>query len=134
MAEVDRPDADLRSQPPHSFVEVLKVPAVQYRTAIAIKNAVQTNEVVVTFTLTGQESDCATYSAPCPRCHVGEIGVDVKLNPDGGFAEPLACPALCLDCEERLDAILGQGTSVDLKNEPSGRATLKKYIQGLARP
>ncbi len=110
----------------------MTVPEAGYRTAIAIKHQGRMTDVRVTFTLQKQEGMSATYSAPCPRCAVGEIVVPVRLAADGGFAEAPACPALCLDCEDALDAILEPDAGPAVGDEPGDRATLGKYLKAMA--
>jgi hypothetical protein len=117
--------------PPDSFQQTMSVPEQGYRTAIAIKHAGRMTEVSVTFRLRRQEGGSATYAAPCPRCAAGEIVVPVRLSADGGFAEAPACPALCLVCEDALDAILEPDAGPGLGDEPGDRATLGKYLKAM---
>ena len=65
-------------------------------------------------------------------CAAGEIVVPVRLTADGGFAEAPACPALCLDCEDALDAILEPETGPAIGDEPGERATLGKYLKAMS--
>ena len=116
---------------PGSFEETMNVPEVGYRTAIAIKHPGRMTEVTVTFTLREKVGNSATYAGPCPRCTAGEIVVDVKLNPGGSFAEAPACPMLCMDCEDRLDAVLEPQPGLSLADEPGNRATLGKYLKAM---
>jgi hypothetical protein len=109
----------------------MSVPRSSYRTAIAIKHGGQTTEVLVTFMLRQKVGPSATYAAPCPRCAAGEIVVPVRLRADGGFAEAPACPALCLVCEDALDAILEPEAGSGPRDEPGGRATLGKYLKAM---
>jgi hypothetical protein len=120
------------SLPPGSFEETMNVPEAGYRTAIAIKHPGRMTEVTVTFTLREQVGNSATYAGLCPRCKTGEIVVAVKLDPDGRFAEPPACPMLCMDCEDRLDAVLEPQPGLSLADEPGNRATLGKYLKAMS--
>jgi hypothetical protein len=86
--------------------------------------------VTVTFALRDRRGDTATYVATCPRCHAGELVAIADLDQDGKFKEPPACPALCLDCEDRLDAIL-EPSAPDLSSESSGRGTMDKYLKAM---
>lgn len=117
--------------PLERFQERMNVPEAGYRTAIAIKHEGRMTEVLVTFVLRQQDGASATYAAPCPRCSSGEIVVAVALNPDGSFAGVPACPALCLDCEDALDAILEPNTGISLADEPGNRETLGKYLKAM---
>lgn len=117
--------------PPASFEKSMPVPEAGYRTAIAIKHEGRMTDVLVTFRLRSQDGRSATYAATCPRCQAGEILVAVKLDGNGGFAEPPACPALCMDCEEALDAILEPKTLSGLKDEPGDRAALGKFLNAM---
>jgi hypothetical protein len=117
--------------PPASFPELLAVPGAGYRTAIAIKHPGRMAEVLVTFVLRQQDGSSATYAAPCPRCAKGEIIVPVRLTAEGAFAEAPACPALCMACEDALDAILEPDTGPGLSGEPGDRATLGKYLKAM---
>jgi hypothetical protein len=118
--------------PPDSFQQSMNVPAEGYRTSIVIKHEGRMTEVLVTFSLRQREDGVATYAAPCPRCAAGEIVVPVRLTADGGFAEAPACPALCLDCEDALDAILEPETGPAIGDEPGERATLGKYLKAMS--
>ena len=109
------------------------MPEANYRTGIAIMHVGRMTEVLVTFTLSHRDGVSARYVAPCPRCAVGEIVVEVKLAADGGFAETPACPALCLTCEDALDAILEPDASPGIGEEPGDRATLSKYLSAMSR-
>lgn len=120
------------SRPPSSFQQTLSVPEAGYRTAIAIKHAGRMKDVPVTFTLQHQEGRTATYSAPCPRCGEAEIVVPVMLTADGAFGEAPACPALCLSCEDALDAILEPDAGPGVGDEPGDRATLGKYLKAMS--
>lgn len=115
--------------PPSSFWQKMSVPEAGYRTAIAIKHPGRMTEVLVTFMLRQQDGRSATYAAQCPRCAEGEIVAQVKLTADGGFAEAPACPALCLICEDALDAILEPDRG--LGDGPGDRATLGKYLKAM---
>ena len=115
--------------PPDSFQQSMNVPAEGYRTSIVIKHEGRMTEVLVTFSLRQREDGVATYAAQCPRCAAGEIVVPVRLTVDGSFAEAPACPALCLDCEDALDAILEPETGPAIGDEPGDRATLGKYLK-----
>lgn len=117
--------------PPGSFQQTMSIPQADYRTAIAIKHEGRMTEVLVTFKLRHQEGRLATYAAPCPRCGEGEITVPVRLTADGGFAEAPACPALCLNCEDALDAILEPDAGPGIGDEPGDRATLGKYLKAM---
>jgi hypothetical protein len=117
--------------PPSSFQEEMNVPEAGYRTAIAIKHQGRMAKVSVTFLLREQNGTSATYAGPCPRCNAGEIIVEVKLDPEGSFAEAPACPMLCMDCEDRLDAVLDPPPGPDLASEPGNRATLGKYLKAM---
>ena len=117
--------------PPASFQQSLPVPEAGYRTAIAIKHEGRMTEALVTFTLRHQEGTTASYAAPCPRCAAGEIVVPVEITADGGFAEAPACPALCLSCEDALDAILEPSTGPGVGDEPGDRATLGKSLKAM---
>lgn len=119
-----------KSVPPSTFQEKMNVPESGYRTAIAIKHNGRMREVSATFVLREQDGRSAIYAALCPRCSAGEIVVAVKLNPDGSFAEPLACPTLCIDCEDCLDAMLEPGAAKGA-GEPPDRATLKEYLKAM---
>lgn len=118
-------------QPPASFEENLKVPEAGYRTAIAITHEGRMTDVRVTFMLRQHGSGSATYAATCPRCNTGEIVVTVALDGDGRFAQPPACPALCLACEDALDAMLEPKAAADITSEPGDRATLGKYLNAM---
>lgn len=117
--------------PPASFQQHLPVPEAGYRTAIAIKHEGRMTEVLVTFALRGHEGTYANYAAPCPRCAAGEIVVQVELTAEGGFVQAPACPALCLDCEDALDAILEPSAGPGVGDEPGGRATLGRYLKAM---
>jgi hypothetical protein len=117
--------------PPGSFQQTMSVPEAGYQTAIAIKHPGRMKDVLVTFVLRGQDGSSATYAAACPRCAKGEIIVPVRLTAEGGFAEAPACPALCLDCEDVLDAILEPDKGPALGDEPGDRATLGKYLRAM---
>jgi hypothetical protein len=131
MAET--PPAGLTpSLPPATFQETMSVPRTDYQTAIAIKHDVRMSEVSVTFLLQRQDGDSATYAAVCPRCNAGEIAVTVRLDADGRFAEPPACPTLCVACEDRLDAIMEPGLGTSLADQPKDRATLGKYLKAMS--
>ena len=117
--------------PPGSFLEKMNVPESGYRTAIAIKHQGRMAEVSVTFLLREQNGASAVYAGLCPRCNAGEIVVEVKLDPEGSFAEAPACPMLCMDCEDRLDAVLDPPTGLGLADEPGNRATLGKYLKAM---
>ena len=119
-------------RPPETFEEAVEVPMTASRTAIAIKNA-RMATAMLTFTLKDHNGSEATYAALCPRCGTGEILATARLNPDGSFAEPPACPALCLACEDRLDAVLEPEGHEGLKNEPANRDTLNKYIKAMTK-
>ena len=112
--------------PPASFREVLTIPETAYRTAVAIQNRGRMRSVEVVFALQSHDAQSAQYQAICPRCCTGEINVVVKLAQNGQFAAPPACPALCLACEDRLDAILKTATS---SNAPSDRAALNATLR-----
>ena len=116
---------------PRSFDETMTIPETDYRTAVAIRNDTRMKQVTVTFRLTGQTSQQASYAAVCPRCHQGEIAVDVALAPDGSFAEPPACPTLCLACEDRLDQLLEPQAKATLGEQPGDRETLGKYLKAM---
>ena len=117
--------------PTASFQQWLAVPEAGYRTAIAIKHQGRMAEVPVTFVLRQQDGHSATYVAQCPRCAKGEIIVPVRLTADGAFAEAPACPALCLACEDALDAILEPEKGPGLGDEPGDRATLGKFLKAM---
>jgi hypothetical protein len=117
--------------PPGSFQQMMSVPDAGYRTAIAIKHEGRMMDVLVTFVLRQQDGASATYAAQCPRCAAGEIVVPVRLTLDGAFAEAPACPALCLACEDALDAILEPGDGLAIGDEPGDRATLGKYLKAM---
>jgi hypothetical protein len=87
----------------------------------------------VTFVLSEQDGTSATYEALCPRCGSGKIVVSVALDPDGSFAAEPACPALCVDCEDRLDAILEPEAAKPIADEPGNRATLAKYLKAMTQ-
>ncbi len=82
------------------------------------------NSVEVEFVLQTHDARFAQYEAICPRCRTGEITVIVKLAKDGQFSGTTACPALCLACEDRLDAIL---KTVSSSNAPSDRARSTRH-------
>jgi hypothetical protein len=86
-------------------------------------------EVDVTFTLQDHSANAATYSAICPRCNTGEIVVTVALDAGGGFREAPACPTLCVDCEDRLDALLEGSESKGPKKGPGDRASLNAFLK-----
>ena len=109
----------------------MNIPAEDYRTAIAIRNDPRMKEVTVTFLLTAQQDTSASYAATCPRCHSGEITVDVALAADGSFAEAPACPTLCFACEDRLDQLLEPQAKVPLGDKPGDRETLGKYLKAM---
>lgn len=109
----------------------MSVPQADYRTAIAIKHEGQMKEVNVIFTLREHNAASAIYAAICPRCNTAEITVDVKLTPEGAFAEPPACPMLCVACEDSLDAILEPDKGTSLADEPGNRETLTKYLKAM---
>jgi hypothetical protein len=121
-----------KNMPIVSFQQPLAVPEAGYRTAIAIKHPGRMAEVPVTFVLRQQDGNSATYAALCPRCAKGEIIVPVRLTAEGAFAEAPACPALCLACEDALDAILEPEKGPDLGSEPGDRATLGKYLKAMS--
>lgn len=116
---------------PQSFEETMKIPETDYRTAVAIRNDMRMKEVAVTFRLLAQNGPSASYAATCPRCHSGEITVEVALAPDGSFAEAPACPTLCLACEDRLDQLLEPPAKAAQGDEPSDRETLGKYLKAM---
>lgn len=116
---------------PHSFEETMNIPETDYRTAVAVRNDTRTRQVTVTFVLTGQSGRQASYTATCPRCHEGEITVDVALAPDGSFAEVPACPTLCMACEDRLDALLEPQARESIGDQPGDRETLGKYLKAM---
>jgi hypothetical protein len=120
-----------RSLAPENFQQKMSVPEAGYRTAIAVTHGGRMSEVNVTFTLRSQDGASAAYAAPCPRCKVGEISVTVGINPDGSFAEVPACPTLCMDCEDGLDALLEPAAGKSLADESNGRATLSKYLKAM---
>jgi hypothetical protein len=109
----------------------MNIPSTDYRTAVAVKNDPRTVEVAVTFLLKAQVDAQATYAATCPRCHSGEITVDVALAPDGSFAEAPACPTLCLACEDRLDLMLEPPVKKTIGDQPGDRETLGKYLKAM---
>lgn len=116
---------------PATFVATVEVPAERYKTAIAIRHGGRTNQVTVTFVLQDHNEQSATYSAVCPRCQIGAIEVAIKLCADGSFAETPAFPALCIACEDRLDAIIDPQASAGHKEEPSDRAALSRHIKAM---
>jgi hypothetical protein len=120
-----------KSLAPETFQQTMSVPQAGYRTAIAVTHGGRMSEVSVTFTLRSQDGTSAAYAAPCPRCEAGEISVTVKINADGSFAEVPACPALCMDCEDRLDALLEPEAGKSLADESNGRAMLSKYLKAM---
>jgi hypothetical protein len=126
----NRPDAADGPGPPQTFVEMMEIPDSSYRTAIAIKSASRMKTVAVTFALRERQGDTATYAATCPRCHEGELIAIAELDQNGKFKELPACPALCLDCEDRLDAIL-EPSAPDHSSESSGRGTMDKYLKAM---
>lgn len=107
----------------------MQVPEATYRSAIAITHSGRMKDVNVTFVLQSRHDSVATYTAKCPRCKAGDISVTVPLKPDGSFAEPPACPMLCLACEDRMDAMLEPGTGREAGQEPSDRAGLDQFIR-----
>jgi hypothetical protein len=119
------------ASPPLSFEEKMKIPEVDYRTAVAIRNATRTKDVTVTFRLVARHGASASYAATCPRCNSGEITVDVALAKDGSFAEPPACPTLCIACEDRLDKLLEPQAKTALGDQPGDRETLGKYLKAM---
>lgn len=116
---------------PRFFEETIAIPESDYRTAVTIRNDTRTKQVNVTFVLTGQAGQLASYAATCPRCHSGEITVDVALAPDGSFAEAPACPTLCMACEDRLDQLLEPQAKPALGEQPGDRETLGKYLKAM---
>ncbi len=106
-----------------------KVPQSEYRTAIAIQHDERLTDVELTFLLQDQEGTTATYKARCPRCNEGEIVATLPLNADGSLPEDPAVPGFCLDCEERLDAILGTQDSRETRARPDDRATLRTLLK-----
>ena len=123
----------MTTQPaPETFLHTMSVPEAAYRTAIAVKHGGRMSEVSVTFTLQSQNGTSAAYAAACPRCKVGEISVTVGIYPNGSFAEVPACPALCVDCEDGLDALLEPAAGKSLADESNGRATLGKYLKAMS--
>ncbi len=114
--------------PPQTFEESMRVPETEYRSAIAIKYTGRMMDVRVTFALQAQDGHSAEYAAVCPRCNAGSITISVKLRPDRSFAEPPACPMLCLDCEDKLDSILEPGAEKETERGPADRASLNKHI------
>ena len=117
--------------PPSSFTEKMNIPATDYRTAVAVRNDTRTVEVEVIFHLRDQTETTACYAAKCPRCHSGEITVDVPLAADGSFAEAPACPTLCLACEDRLDQLLDPPAKKNIGDQPGDRETLGKYLKAM---
>jgi hypothetical protein len=117
--------------PPGSFQQMMSVPEAGYQTAIAIKHTGRMKDVPVTFMLRGQDARSAAYAAPCPRCATDEIVVLVRLTAENAFAEAPACPALCLVCEDALDAILEPDKGPVPGDEQGGRATLGKYLKAM---
>ena len=115
--------------PPETFQETMRVPETAYRSAIAIKHNGKMTDVIVTFVLQSRNDQVANYAAQCPRCNDGRISVAVPLKPDGSFAEHPACPMLCLECEDRMDAMLEPGTEGATGREPSDRAGLNQFIR-----
>lgn len=109
----------------------MRVPAADYRTAVAVKNDMRSTEVTVTFRLAAQSEAMASYAATCPRCNVGLITVDVALAPDGTFAAAPACPTLCLACEDRLDLMLEPKPQKSIGDQPGDRETLGKYLKAM---
>lgn len=109
----------------------MQVPEAAYRSAIAIKHNGKMTDVSVTFVLQSRNDQVANYAAKCPRCNDGRISVAVPLKRDGSFAEPPACPMLCLACEARIDAILEPGADRKIEREPSDRAGLNQFIRGM---
>ena len=55
----------------------------------------------------------------------------MTLDGKSGFAEAPACPALCLDCEDALDALLEPKSTSRIGDEPGDRATLGKYLKAM---
>jgi len=117
--------------PPETFQQAMQVPEAAYRSAIAITHNGKMRDVSVTFVLQSRDDHEAHYVAPCPRCRDGSITVAVPLKPDGSFAEPPACPMLCLACEDRMDAMLEPGTHTETEREPSDRAALNQFIRAM---
>lgn len=111
----------------------MKIPATDYRTAVAVRNDTRMVAVDVTFHLTAQNGATASYAATCPRCNSGEITVDVALAPDGSFAAAPACPTLCLACEDRLDQLLEPQAKKPIGEQPGDRETLGKYLKAMNR-
>lgn len=116
--------------PPSTFHQKMHVPESGYRTAIAIKHTGRMTEVSTTFVLRKQDGESAIYAALCPRCSVGEIVVAVKLNPDGTFHEEVACPTLCIGCEDSLDAMLEPGAAKG-DGQTHDRATLNECLKAM---
>jgi hypothetical protein len=132
MADKASPGGSAQS-PPRTFVHDSEIPETEYRTAVALLHSARTRPVSINFELKEHAGPRATYAATCPRCHEGEIVAIADLNADGSFREPPACPALCMACEDRLDALLEQEGGYDPDKEPSGRETLDKYLKAMAR-
>jgi hypothetical protein len=109
----------------------MSVPRSDYRTAVAIKNDERMMDVDVDFLLRDQDGGTATYVARCPRCKHGEIAVTVKLASDGGLAEDPACPALCTECEDRLDAMLEVAEGKGSTAKPNDRSTLNAFLKAM---
>ncbi len=105
---------------PKSFAHDDEGPAIRIPRAIAIQHDERLTDVELTFLLQDQEGTTATYKARCPRCNEGEIVATLPLNADGSLPEDPAVPGFCLDCEERLDAILG---TQDSRRRAPGRTT-----------
>lgn len=118
-----------RPVPPDTFLEKMRIPQVGYRTAVAVKHDARTVEVDVTFVLREQDGRSATYTAVCPRCNAGELSATVGLTPEGDFAEAPACPTLCLDCEDAMDAMLDPAGSSALRDGPGDRASLSEFLK-----
>jgi hypothetical protein len=117
--------------PPQTFQETMQVPEAAYRSAIAIKHNGKMTDVSVTFVLQSRNDQVANYAAQCPRCNDDRISIAVPLKPDGSFAEPPACPMLCLACEDRMDVILEPATGSETEREPSDRAGLNQFIRAM---
>lgn len=123
----ERPMANIL--PPDTFQETMRVPETAYRSAIAIMHNGRMTDVSVTFVLLSWADNVASYAAECPRCNEGRIDVAVPLQPDGRFAEPPACPMMCLECEDRMDAMLEPRTEKEAGRELSDRAGLDQFIR-----
>ncbi len=119
------------SLPPATFAGIVEVPSESYKTAIAIQHEGRMTLVEITFILQGCNDGVASYSAVCPRCQIGPIELTVKFNQGGSFVEAPAFPALCLACEDRLDAIIDPQAWAGLKEEPTDRETLSKQIKAM---